>query len=244
MSTTIASFEQVLEIKVQAQDNDEIRVVDFNRLHAALEIKTPPKKWFARLVEKHTFEDGFDYVTVKFDPNTAEGRRKIGLNNGSMVDTYLVTLDMAKEVCMMQDTDLGKAVRKYFIVAEKVAVKYAKQELMQALKETKQDLRLTEKLKNQFADEVTAIAKSQGFVSASSWEQQLQLAERSRKINDQRVEATNAALLLWEQASRALRQLKKGSTNAAKMELEQVLDNYGMYDDFVRDNPPWSQHND
>ena len=241
---SISSFEQVLEIKVQVQDNDEIRVVDYNLLHAVLEIKTPPKKWFARLVEKHTFEDGFDYVTIKFDPNTSEGRRKIGLNNGSLVDTYLVTLDMAKEVCMMQDTELGKSVRKYFITAEKVAVKYAKQELMQALQETKQDLRLTEKLKNQFADEVTTLAKAQGFTSASSWEQQLQLAERSRKINDQRVEATNGALLLWEQASRAMRQLKKGNTNAATQELALVLDNYGMYDDFLRDNPPWSQHND
>jgi anti-repressor protein len=131
MSTTIASFEQVLEIKVQAQDNDEIRVVDFNRLHAALEIKTPPKKWFARLVEKHMFDDGYDYLTIKFDPNTSEGKRMIGLNNGSLVDTYLITLDMAKEVCMMQATPLGKAVRKYFITAEKVAVKYAKQELKQ-----------------------------------------------------------------------------------------------------------------
>lgn len=241
MSTAIASFEQVLEIKVQVQDNDEIRLVDYKLLHTALDIKTPAKQWFARLLEKYKFEEGEDYVTVRFDLETVEGRKKVGLNNGSTVDTYLLTLDMAKEICMMQATPLGKSVRKYFITAEKVAVKYAKQELMQALQETKQDLRLTEKLKNQFADEVTTLAKAQGFTSASSWEQQLQLAERSRKINDQRVEATNGALLLWEQASRAMRQLKKGNTNAATQELAQVLDQYGMYDDFLRDNPPWSQ---
>ncbi len=241
---SIASFEQVLEIKVQVQDNDEIRLVDYKLLHTALDIKTPAKQWFARLLEKYKFEEGEDYVTVRFDLETVEGRKKVGLNNGSTVDTYLLTLDMAKEICMMQATPLGKSVRKYFITAEKVAVKYAKQELMQALQETKQDLRLTEKLKNQFADEVTTLAKAQGFTSASSWEQQLQLAERSRKINDQRVEATNGALLLWEQASRALRALKNGQNNAAKMELQQVLDQYGMYDDFLRDNPPWSQHND
>lgn len=241
---SIASFEQVLEIKVQVQDNDEIRLVDYKLLHTALDIKTPAKQWFARLLEKYKFEEGEDYVTVRFDLETVEGRKKVGLNNGSTVDTYLLTLDMAKEICMMQATPLGKSVRKYFITAEKVAVKYAKQELMQALQETKQDLRLTEKLKNQFADEVTTLAKAQGFTSASSWEQQLQLAERSRKINDQRVEATNGALLLWEQASRALRALKNGQNNAAKMELQQVLDKYGMYDDFLRDNPPWSQHND
>ena len=241
---SIASFEQVLEIKVQVQDNDEIRLVDYKLLHTALDIKTPAKQWFARLLEKYKFEEGEDYVTVRFDLETVEGRKKVGLNNGSTVDTYLLTLDMAKEICMMQATPLGKSVRKYFITAEKVAVKYAKQELMQALQETKQDLRLTEKLKNQFADEVTTLAKAQGFTSASSWEQQLQLAERSRKINDQRVEATNGALLLWEQASRALRQLKKGNTSAATQELAQVLDKYGMYDNFLRDNPPWSQHND
>jgi len=241
---SIASFEQALEIKVQVQGNDEIRLVDYKLLHTALDIKTPAKQWFARLLEKYKFEEGEDYVTVRFDLETVEGRKKVGLNNGSTVDTYLLTLDMAKEICMMQATPLGKSVRKYFITAEKVAVKYAKQELMQALQETKQDLRLTEKLKNQFADEVTTLAKAQGFTSASSWEQQLQLAERSRKINDQRVEATNGALLLWEQASRALRALKNGQNNAAKMELQQVLDKYGMYDDFLRDNPPWSQHND
>lgn len=238
---SIASFEQVLEIKVQVQGNDEIRLVDYKLLHTALDIKTPAKQWFARLLDKYKFEEGEDYVTVRFDLETVEGRKKVGLNNGSTVDTYLLTLDMAKEICMMQATPLGKSVRKYFITAEKVAVKYAKQELMQALQETKQDLRLTEKLKNQFADEVTTLAKAQGFTSASSWEQQLQLAERSRKINDQRVEATNGALLLWEQASRAMRQLKKGNTSAATQELAQVLDKYGMYDDFLRDNPPWSQ---
>ena len=68
----------------------------------------------------------------------------------------------------------------------------------------------------------------------------MQLAERSRKINDQRVEVTNAALLLWEQASRSMRALRNGNTLRATNELAQVLDQYGMYDDFLRDNPPWS----
>lgn len=218
--------------------------VNSRDLHETLKVSRNHSTWLSAMYEKFDFVEGVDYVVERIDKNDQSQWDAIKANSGRTLTATLFTPKAAAMIAAMTKNEIGKQVFDYMYAVVDAAQDAIERLYIAQLKEVKEDLRLTEKLKNQFADEVTAIAKSQGFVSASSWEQQLQLAERSRKINDQRVEATNAALLLWEQATRALRQLKKGSNNAAKMELEQVLDQYGMYDDFLRDNPPWSQHND
>ena len=218
--------------------------VNSRDLHETLKVSRNHSTWLTSMFEKFDFVEGVDYVVERIDKNDQSQWDAIKANNGKTLTAALFTPKAAALIALMTRNEIGKQVFDYMYAVVDAAQDAIERLYIAQLKEVKQDLRLTEKLKNQFADEVTTLAKAQGFTSASSWEQQLQLAERSRKINDQRVEATNAALLLWEQASRAMRQLKKGNTNAATQELAQVLDNYGMYDDFLRDNPPWSQHND
>lgn len=79
-------------------------------MHKALEIKRKFSLWVNDNF-KH-FEDGTDFTRV---------RTSTLVNNGAMreLQDYAVTLDMAKELCMMSKTSKGREVRKYFIQVEK-----------------------------------------------------------------------------------------------------------------------------
>lgn len=66
-------------------------------------------RWIKSAIEKYDFIQNEDYLTVDMD---VEG-----------VKDYIVTLDMAKELCMVSNTEKGKEVRRYFIQIEKEANK-------------------------------------------------------------------------------------------------------------------------
>ena len=74
-----------------------------------LEIGTKYSDWIKRAVDKYDFIEGEDFVVLK-----------IGNGTNAFVD-YMVTTDMAKELCMVSNTEKGKATRKYFITMEKTS---------------------------------------------------------------------------------------------------------------------------
>lgn len=76
-------------------------------LHEALEINTPFTMWFDRMTE-YGFEDGRDFVTKMLEST-----------GGRPSTDYDITVDMAKEICMIQRTEKGKLCRQYFIDLEK-----------------------------------------------------------------------------------------------------------------------------
>lgn len=80
-------------------------------LHEFLEIATPFKKWFCRMCE-FGFINGIDYVEVldKFVQNSKGGRPSTD---------YQITLDMAKEIGMIQRSEKGRQIRNYFIECER-----------------------------------------------------------------------------------------------------------------------------
>lgn len=91
-------------------DNDR-PVVSARELHDFLEIETPYHKWFPRMCE-YGFTEGTDFsVADIFVHNPAGGPQ-------SMKDAAL-TIDMAKEICMIQRSEKGKQARQYFIQLEK-----------------------------------------------------------------------------------------------------------------------------
>ena len=80
-------------------------------LHEFLEIETPFKKWFGRIAE-YGFSQEIDYREVmdKIVQNPKGGRPSTD---------YEITLDMAKEIAMIQRSDKGKEVRQYFLELER-----------------------------------------------------------------------------------------------------------------------------
>lgn len=90
-------------------DNDR-PVVSARELHEFLEIETPFNKWFPRMCE-YGFTEDQDYWTFL-------SNRVDGLPGKPRQDAAL-TIDMAKEICMIQRSEKGKQARQYFIQLEK-----------------------------------------------------------------------------------------------------------------------------
>lgn len=90
-------------------DNDR-PTVSARELHEFLEVKTAYKDWFPRMCE-YGFAEGQDYCSFLSD-------RIDGLPGKPRQDAQL-TIDMAKEICMLQRNEKGKQARQYFIQLEK-----------------------------------------------------------------------------------------------------------------------------
>jgi anti-repressor protein len=136
--------------------NDRI-TLSARELHEFLEIETPFKKWFGRMAE-YGFSQEIDYREVmdKIVQNPKGGRPSTD---------YEITLDMAKEIAMIQRSDKGKEVRQYFLELERRwnspeavmnrALEYSRKQV-KALMEENKEL----KPKALFADAVSASDES------------------------------------------------------------------------------------
>lgn len=91
-------------------DNPEKPVVSGRELHEALGIKTAYKDWFPRMCE-YGFTENSDFLTVAQKRATAQG-------NYTTYNDHMLTIPMAKELCMIQRTDISRKFRQYFISVE------------------------------------------------------------------------------------------------------------------------------
>lgn len=89
-------------------ENPERITVFARDLHAFLEVDTRFNDWFPRMCE-YGFEEGKDFYS--FLSKTQNGGRPSR-------DAEL-TIDMAKEICMLQRNEKGKIARRYFVELEK-----------------------------------------------------------------------------------------------------------------------------
>ena len=87
-------------------DNPEKPVVSGRELHEALGIKTAYKDWFPRMCE-YGFKEGIDFCSFLSEST-----------GGRPATDHMLTIPMAKELCMIQRTDIGRKFRQYFISVE------------------------------------------------------------------------------------------------------------------------------
>lgn len=91
---------------------DNTPTVSGRDLHEALGIETPYHKWFPRMCE-YGFAENEDYVT-----EDKKVRRADGTEMPQTQHDHQLTISMAKELCMIQRTELGRKFRQYFIQIE------------------------------------------------------------------------------------------------------------------------------
>lgn len=94
-------------------ENTEQPTVSGRELHKALGIKTPYTQWFERMTE-YGFTEGTDFILVSQKCETNNPK-----NPYTIITDHKINIDMAKEICMIQRSDKGKAIRQYFIAIEK-----------------------------------------------------------------------------------------------------------------------------
>lgn len=90
------------------QDKQGNSVVSGRELHDFLEVTERYSSWFMRMT-KYGFEENVDYVGCKVFNTLAKQE----------LQDHALTLDMAKEISMIQRTEKGKQARQYFIEVEK-----------------------------------------------------------------------------------------------------------------------------
>ena len=85
------------------------QAVSAKELHAVLDCSTRYADWITRRIKKYGFEENRDYIVVR--------TKKPG--NNAILKEYYITLDMAKELAMVENNEKGRQIRLYFIEVEK-----------------------------------------------------------------------------------------------------------------------------
>ena len=98
-------------IKV-SYDNDR-PLVSARELHEFLGVKTKYGDWFSRMCT-YGFEENVDYILVAQKRETNNPKNPITTYND-----HQLSIEMAKEICMLQRNEKGKQARQYFIQLEK-----------------------------------------------------------------------------------------------------------------------------
>lgn len=144
-------------IKV-TKDDKGISVVSGRELHDFLEVTERYSSWFLRMT-KYGFEESVDYVGCKVFNTLAKQE----------LQDHALTLDMAKEISMIQRTDKGKQARQYFIEVEKAykqgQTQYKLQQTFsEALIELAKEVKKNEVLKPK-ADKYDRYLSSKGLIT-------------------------------------------------------------------------------
>ncbi len=98
--------------------NDLIKVSDINNpfpvnardLHKSLEVGTRFNDWITRQIEKYGFIESKDFYSTMSKTNSETG--------GRPSKDYLLSLPTAKELCMVENNEAGRRVRRYLIKVE------------------------------------------------------------------------------------------------------------------------------
>lgn len=157
--------------------NEKEASVDGRELHDFLEVKTAYKDWFPRMCE-YGFIEGVDFNPLKKERVRLEGKREVT----RLIETHALTIDMAKELCMIQRTERGKMARKYFIEVERAwndpvlimgrALKVAEEKL--------QDAHVVIKALTPKAEFYDAVANSDSYLSMEEVAKILNIKEIGR----------------------------------------------------------------
>ncbi len=131
--------------------------VDGRELHTALEVGKHFVTWIKGRIAQFGFVEGVDFTISDplnsdkggFYPKRGKTSAKVGISHdlaktpemgGRPTSTYLLTMDMAKELSMVEKTDAGRVARKYFIECERKLMAAANSPAPQIRQEPKEPI--------------------------------------------------------------------------------------------------------
>lgn len=105
-------MQNLIKITKNEIGTENINSVNAREIYFFLEVRTAFSNWIKRAIEKYDFKENIDYVLVI-------AKNGINPKGGRPEQDYIVTIDMAKELAMLENNPKGKEARKYFINIEK-----------------------------------------------------------------------------------------------------------------------------
>ena len=106
-------------LKIETHEGKE--TVNARELHSFLEVGKDFSNWIKDRIEKFGFNEGQDYTVID-SPKLADQNGRGGDRRSK---DYFLSLDMAKELSMVENNDKGRQARLYFIEVEKRAREFA-----------------------------------------------------------------------------------------------------------------------
>ena len=100
---------ELIPLQPQTINGNAVETVNARELHEFLESKRQFADWIKNRISEYDFIENQDFVRF---------HKKMKANNATMIE-YHITLDMAKELSMVERNEKGKQARKYFIECEK-----------------------------------------------------------------------------------------------------------------------------
>jgi phage anti-repressor protein/phage antirepressor YoqD-like protein len=89
----------------------QIQTVDARKLHNFMNVGKDFSNWIKDRINQYEFAENIDYmVSAETGENSRSGRPRLN---------YAISLDMAKELSMVERNDQGKRARQYFIECER-----------------------------------------------------------------------------------------------------------------------------
>ncbi|MCD4699780.1 MAG: antA/AntB antirepressor family protein [Phycisphaerae bacterium] len=117
---------EIIKINTKLIGAEEVNSVNARDIHNYLVVKTPFSMWIQRAIKKYDFMEDEDFTIHKI------------VSGKNVLNEYIVTMDMAAELSMLENNKKGKETRKYFIKMEKETlnqVPHANNNLTQVLVE-------------------------------------------------------------------------------------------------------------
>ena len=99
-----------MELIKLTKNEHGIETVNARELHAFLEVKTRFNDWIANRISEFGFTENKDFVSLTEN-----------LVSGGKQNVFHISIDMAKELSMLERNDKGKQARLYFIECERIA---------------------------------------------------------------------------------------------------------------------------
>lgn len=141
----------LITLHTQTINSQELNTVNARELHDFLEVKSKYYDWITKRIQDYGFQEGIDYIclTEKKVTQTSDGR-----NGSANILSHHITLDMAKELSMVERNEQGKQARKYFIECEKQLNQVIPKSLPEALRAYATEVEAHEKTKQQLQEAI------------------------------------------------------------------------------------------
>lgn len=182
-------MQDLLQISTSIIGTEKINSVNARETYDYLGLaKGQFSRWIKSAIEKYDFIENEDFITI--DTNV-EG-----------VKDYIVSLDMAKELCLVSNTQKGKETRKYFINFEKQARKVISSQSTQ--------IQILQEMINQVAITDQRVTKLESNLRIENWQQKKLEEVKNQKVYEiaQKHDLKNDSAMIKKLHSRVWKSLK------------------------------------